>query len=242
MAANSSMTATDSKSKLDLKSFVECSETGYHFWNTSAVEMKFSVERQWVKAVRLAENKPNYGMGKMDGLLEEVIGNKLELVGPLVDGHLKEIGKAVSQKLRRSKATGLMAPVVQFIPWVLFRHILVLARGYSGEVESLHDGSKHKVSFTTMDSLEKLFSPSRFSGENFIAHRHFRNVPCRVSKRLISVFDGRSVVVATENTPFKMEYSMKTERVTVTFYVQRYSAEKIPVDTSLQSLMNQSEM
>ena len=29
----------------------------------------------------------------MDGLLEEVVGNKLELCGPLIDSILKEIGK-----------------------------------------------------------------------------------------------------------------------------------------------------
>ena len=54
------------------------------------------------------------------------------------------------------------------------------------------------------------------------------------------MFNGRSVVVATMNTHI-FDYSMKTERVTVTFYVQRYSAEKIQLDTSLQSLMNKVE-
>ena len=41
--------------------------------------MKFSVERQWIKAVRKAKRKPNYGMLNMDAELEEVVGNKLEL-------------------------------------------------------------------------------------------------------------------------------------------------------------------
>ena len=56
----------------------------------SAVEMKFSVEMAWIKSVRTAKNKPNYGMGEMDSLHEEVCGNKLELSGPLVDSYLRE--------------------------------------------------------------------------------------------------------------------------------------------------------
>ena len=50
------------------------SESGHLFWNTSSVEMKFSVERQWIKAVRKAKRKPNYGMLNMDSQLEEVVG------------------------------------------------------------------------------------------------------------------------------------------------------------------------
>ncbi|CAB3992632.1 Hypothetical predicted protein [Paramuricea clavata] len=36
-------------------------------------EMKFSVEREWIKSVRSAENKPNYGM--------ENIANKTDCWG-----------------------------------------------------------------------------------------------------------------------------------------------------------------
>ena len=57
-------------------------------------------------------------------------------------------------------------------------------------------------------------------------------------KKMVSVFDGRSVVVVTDKTPFIMHYSVKTERVTVTFYVQRYKKGDLPVDVSLQALMN----
>ena len=181
-------------------------------------------------------------MEGMGPLLEEIVGNKLEMVGPMVDSYLKETGKAISQKLRRSKATDLMTPVVLFLPWVVFRHILTLARGYSGEVETSHDGKKHSVVFQSKDSLEKLFAPARFSGENFIAHRHFKNVPGKITKRLVSVFNGRSIVVATRNTPFTMNYSMKTERLTITFYVQRYTANRLAIDTSLQTLMNRTDL
>ena len=48
-------------------------------------------------------------------------------------------------------------------------------------------------------------------------------------------------MVVTRNTPFKMDYYMKTERLSVTFYVQRYTTDDFPVDTSLQALMNRPE-
>ena len=72
--------------------------------------------------------------------------------------------------------------------------------------------------FTKRDALLKLFSPSRFSGEKFIAYRHFKKVPSKSGKKMVSVFDGRSVLAVTDKTPFTMSYSMKTERVTGTCF------------------------
>lgn len=49
--------------------------------------LKFNVEGEWLK-VRKAHRKPNFGMGNMDGLLEEAVGNKIELADPLIDFYL----------------------------------------------------------------------------------------------------------------------------------------------------------
>ena len=223
---------------LDLRAFMTETDRGSKFWNTSVVEMKFSVERRWIKSVRKAKNKPDYGMAKMDRQLEEVIGNKLELAGPLIDSYLKEIGRAIGSKLSRSKATGLVNSVVLFFPWPVFRHVLTLVRGYFGDVVVTSERARIFITLTEMNSLVKLFSPSRFSGENFIAHRHCRKVPSKSGKKLLS---ARSLVVVTRNTPFKIDYQMRAEKVTVTFYVQRYNTDNFPVDTSLQSLMNRLE-
>ena len=92
-------------SLLDVRGRSTATERGATFWNTSIIEMKFSIERSWIKSVESAKNKPNYGMTNMDSLLEAVIGNKLEMCGPLNDSYLKEIGKAIGSKLTRSKAT-----------------------------------------------------------------------------------------------------------------------------------------
>ena len=112
--------------------------------------MKFSIESQWVKSVRAAINKPNYGMGEMDSLHEEVCGNKLELVGPLIDSYLRELGESLKRKQTHSRATGLVNPTVLFLPWIVFGHILTLVRGYGGDVnvsKKKNRGCHHQTSY-----------------------------------------------------------------------------------------------
>ena len=67
----------------------------------------------------------------VDPVLEELTGNKLELVSPLVDGFLKEIGLSINAKLARSRMTGLMAPINLFMPFQIFKHIWVLVNARS---------------------------------------------------------------------------------------------------------------
>lgn len=97
-------------------------ERGSHFWNNTCVEMKFSIEKEWMKLVRFAEDKPNYGMRNLDPVLEELTGNKLEVVGLMLDGFIREIGSGMSSKRGRSRMTGLMTPFVLFMPFQIFKH------------------------------------------------------------------------------------------------------------------------
>ena len=128
------MAANMSDIVFDLKGQTEATERGKKFWNNNEVEMKFSFQREWIKEVRRARGRPDYGMGNMNRGLEEVCGNKLELSGPLVDSYLFEIEKQISTKLSHSKATSLASPVILFTPWPIFRHITILFRGYRGDV------------------------------------------------------------------------------------------------------------
>lgn len=113
----------------------------------------------------------------------------------------------------------------------MFCHVLTLVRGYSGDVTLTH--SRLSITITERRSLVKLFSPSRFSVKNFVTHRHFKKVPSKSGNKSLSVFNGRSLVVVTRNTPLKMDNYMKTERLAVTFYVLRYTKNDFPVYTSL---------
>lgn len=51
-------------------------------------------------------------------VLEEITGNKLEIVGPMLDGFLKVIKGLMLSKLSRSRMIGLMAPI-SISMWVL---------------------------------------------------------------------------------------------------------------------------
>lgn len=66
------------------------SEMGLSFWNVSAVQMNFFVEKEWVKRIGKSKRKPNYCMLNMNAQLEEVVGNKLEWVGPMIDSIYKK--------------------------------------------------------------------------------------------------------------------------------------------------------
>jgi len=48
------MAANISDIVFDLKGQTELTERGKKFWNNNEVEMKFSFEREWIKAVRRA--------------------------------------------------------------------------------------------------------------------------------------------------------------------------------------------
>lgn len=96
-------------------------ERSIEFWTSSTIAVKSTVERQWIKSLRKAKKKPNYGMAKLNALHEEICGNKLELSGPLLDSYLLELGQGIKQTLVRSKITGLASPIVLFIPFVVFK-------------------------------------------------------------------------------------------------------------------------
>ena len=231
----------DSPRKLNLRPLgVESNtERGDRFWNRNVVEMKFSVKHDWMKRVRFPESKPNYGMRELDPILEELTGNKLELIGPMLDGFIKEIGLSIHAKLGRSRMTGLMAPVVLFMPFQIFKHLWVLVQGYGGNIESSKKGEKITLTITRPDTAEKIWSPARFSGENFLKKRHYEKIPEK--GRIIQTFSGKSIVVVTQATPIEIKFSMKHQRITTTFYVQRYDRNGFAKDSNLQKLMNLTE-
>ena len=145
---------------LDLRAKNNRSERDDLFWNTSTVKTKFSVDKVWIKSMRKAKNKPNYGMGEMDSLHEEVCGNKLELSGPLIDSYLRKLGESLKHKQTHSKATGLTNPTTLFIPWMVFRHIMTLARGYRCEADVSRKGKKVEILIKKQASARNVFYPS----------------------------------------------------------------------------------
>ena len=74
--------------KLRLKSSLMDGETkrGERFWARAHAEFKFKVEALWMKEALECndEQKPDYGMGQMLSKHEEVVGMKVELMGPIM--------------------------------------------------------------------------------------------------------------------------------------------------------------
>ena len=208
-----------------------------HFWNRALVAMKFNLEPAWLDATWNAERKPNFGMRNLNAVLEERCSLKLEIAGPLVDSYLKEIGRAFWAKMGRSKCTGLMPPVRMFIPYNLFRHICTLCVGYGAEM-TCKETKRLQISLeiNTLGTASKVFSPVRFEGDNYLRKRHFSKV--KENDRNVLKFTGRASVVVGKNTPILFEYSNNLEKLTVTFYVQRYNKDGFAQNLQLQALCN----
>ena len=159
-------------------------------------------------------------MGNLDGLLEEVVGNKIEMTGPLIDSYLKQLGSGMRNKLSLSKSTGLLNTITMFILWPIYRHIFTLVRGYGEDIQTNREGTKHYVTICSADTASKLFLPARFAGECYLAYRHFKRVPSKLpGGRLLSVYNGKSVVVVTPTTPLCLDYNTTKEHIVFTFYV-----------------------
>ena len=54
-------------------------------------------------------------------------------------------------------------------------------------------------------------------------------------------YAGRAAVVVGNSTPLIFDYNMKQEKLTLTFYVQRYNRDDFSLDLRLQALINQEE-
>ena len=114
-----------------------------------------------------------------------------------------------------------------------------MEQGYGGNIEPSKKGEKITLTITRPDTAEKIWSPARFSGESFLKQRHYEKIPEK--GLIIQTFSGKSIVVVTQATPIEIKFSMKHQRITTTFYVQRYDRNGFARDSNLQKLMNLTE-
>ena len=69
------------------------------------------------------------------------VGSNLVVVGPLLNGFINRIGNGFTNKLTRSKFTGMQHLPSMFFPWQIF---IRFVRGYGGVVTTLPRGKKTK--------------------------------------------------------------------------------------------------
>ena len=63
--------------------------------------------------------------------------------------------------------TGLMPPVALFMPFATFKHLWALVQGYGSSTEN-KNAEKITLTITRAHTAEKIWSPGRFDGENFL--------------------------------------------------------------------------
>ena len=214
-------------------------DRGSNYWDPAIVVMKSKLETTWIEAVNAAEGKPDLSMrGKLDEDVED-LGYKLTLIGPLVDYFLRVVSKGIKQRLRKSRATGLMNPFTCNIPFDLMKYICVMWRNYEGKLTTT--GNVMQFTAKSKATVEKLFCPARFDGSPTLWKRHYNVLRTRTytGKRKVSrVLAGKSVVVVSELTPFTMIYNIKSGNLKVSFYRQNYNADGLAEDMTLQRLLN----
>ena len=115
---------------------------------------------------------------------------------------------------------------------------MVLMNGYGGHVGT-KDGKLITITISQPATADNVWSPTRFEGENYFAKRHYEKVPSKEHQdRIVQQYKGKSMVVITVNTPVTLSYSVTQQRLTTTFYVQRYNRDGFAQCANLQRLMN----
>ena len=157
------------------------------FWTQSVIKLR-PLELEWQEEVKKT-SKIDYSMeGELDGKIEQNIGNRVVLAGPLVDDKLLEIAKAMKAKLTRGRLTGLAPPMNIKVPWQIMKFIVSMATSYGVQFKVINHPSKTKrqqqimeriVMFIEEGTSEKLFNPARFDGTNYLANRFFKNLSIR---------------------------------------------------------------
>ena len=137
-------------------------ERNSDFWYS--VELNAPSSLQWYR------EEKDFGMGGcLDNALERNVGCSLVVVGPLLDGFIKRIGKGFRNKLACSKLTGMQQLQSLFFSWPIFRRFAKLVRGYGGIVNTFSNGKKPKnvvITFTRQVAIRKIWHPYRLSNEN----------------------------------------------------------------------------
>ena len=218
-------------------------ERNNKFWLDNELQLS-SFQSKWYKHLREEEAKkqvsPDYSMrGVLDRELERNFSNRITIVGPMMDTFLKEIGISFKSKLSRSKVTGVCGPLTMMIPWQVFRTLLCIFIGYKADTRYISGkkkgSSKEKqiVFIEQQSSAEKIWSPSRFDGTNYLCKRFFTK-----NKSKQTMYNRCAKIVVSKHTPIRMDYFFETQRLQMTYYIQRYDINDVALDLSLQNLIN----
>ena len=213
------------------------------FWISQELKLNTFESKWYNEIVNEKTNNENYGLsGCGDYVLEKTVGNHLALVGPMIDGYLREVGKAFMGKLARGNLTGLAPPFTIYIPKQVMRYMVGLCTGYGADIKIVNADKVKKekliIFIENETAAKKIFNTNRFDGTNYLAKRMFKKVLNPDTKKTETKYAGLAKVVLGCETPIRFDYIYHSQRMTVTFFIQRYNADDMVVDTSLQKTMN----
>ena len=191
----------------------------------------------------------------MEAGVERAFGHELHLSGPLMDMYFERIGRCILKKLGQKHLTGATKPFKEFIPCPIFKNMVRLFSVYGCDVHHIYPKNKAGVKkkkkineepkktiifMEKVSSYKKIFAPERFDGTNFLAKRMFAMKLKPGTRKRELVYDGKAVVAITTETPLRFDYDCKQSILSVMFVIQRYSADGIAVDSSVQAQVNVS--
>ena len=129
-------------------------ERGNKFWLSSAFNLR-DFESEWEKT---RKNKDlDYSMnGELSQRVESNIGNRVVLVGPLVDGYLLQIAKAMMGKLGRGNLTGLVPPVNIYVPWDVMKHVCSMLTSYGVVLKVVNKDKKKERALRKLSCFLKI--------------------------------------------------------------------------------------
>lgn len=235
---------------------IKMAERNDSFWIENEFKLR-EFERGWLDEVKKSdeeikkdeskkcEKEKDYSMsGELDQRVERNIGNRVVLIGPMVDSYLKNLAEGMNRKLGRGNLTGLAPPISMFVPWQVMRFIASMATSYGARMHIVNkDKTRRKchekmIIWLEENCSDKLFNPSRFDGRNFLAKRSFKKLLNEETNKRELVYAGEARVVVSKYTPIQMDYFHKDDSLRINFYIQRYTKDGFVVDSSLQKLMN----
>lgn len=220
------------------------SERAGKFWCRNVIKLK-EVEKEWFSNFvmkELLDRSYNMSDSKLDQQLERTVGNRIVLLGPMLDDYLQEIGQSMQNKLK-GHLTGLATPVKMFIPYQVANQIVALFTGYGADVNFVSPVQVKKerivIFITKKETAHSVFHPKRFNGSNFLCKRKFGKQLVGDGGKQKSVCQGVAKVVISHFTPMKVDYHVFSQQCFVYFFIQRYDANNFAIDANLQALMNQ---
>ena len=166
------------------------------------------------------------------------MNNGLFVCRPMLDTYLKELGAMFLSKLLRGKITGIQQSSKLLIPWQVMVNLILLAKSYGAVVvgETKKNSKEKKIMRTVLtDScISKIWHTVKCLRNCMSRRRYVKSA--EDPKKYI--YNGCSKVVVTPNTPLLLSYEPKSQKVVMTFYVQRYDKGNVATNAALQAKIN----